>query len=99
MILIYATLNNQEEARKIGRRILEEKLANCVNFFPINCIYSYENEIKEEPEIVIIIKTKKEKFEQVEKLIKSEINYTNFIGQLEINKANAEFLKWLDGVV
>ena len=57
MKLLYVTLNNNEEARKIGRRLLEKKLANCVNFFPITCIYNYNNEITEEPEVVLIIKT------------------------------------------
>ena len=50
MIMIYVTLNNAQEASKIGRDILENKLANCVNFFPITCIYNYENEITEELE-------------------------------------------------
>lgn len=57
MKIIYTTLNNNDEARKIGRALLENKLANCVNFFPITCIYNYENEISEEPEVVLLIKT------------------------------------------
>lgn len=57
MKIIYTTLNNNDEARKIGRALLENKLTNCVNFFPITCIYNYENEISEEPEVVLLIKT------------------------------------------
>ena len=45
--IIYTTLNNNEQAKKIGRALLEKQLANCVNFFPITCIYNYENEITE----------------------------------------------------
>lgn len=32
--------SNSKEARKIGKLQLNKKLANCVNFFPITCIYS-----------------------------------------------------------
>ena len=34
MKLIYVTLSNNDEARKIGRELLKKKLDNCVNFFP-----------------------------------------------------------------
>ena len=57
MEIIYVTLNNNEETKKIGMRLLNENLANCVNYFPITCIYKYEGEITEEPEVVLIIKT------------------------------------------
>ena len=57
MEIIYVTLNNNEEAKKIGMRLLNENLVNCVNYFPITCIYKYEGEITEEPEVVLIIKT------------------------------------------
>ena len=58
MKIIYTTLNNNDDARKIGKKLLELKLANCVNFFPIQCIYNYEGKVSEEPEVVLIIKTK-----------------------------------------
>ncbi|MEN9389859.1 MAG: hypothetical protein RLY61_943, partial [Candidatus Parcubacteria bacterium] len=73
MKIIYTTLNNNDEARKIGRALLENKLANCVNFFPITCIYNYENEISEEPEVVLLIKTLEGKYKDIEAVIKQHI--------------------------
>ncbi len=35
MTFIFVTLNTAHEARAIGRSLLERRLANCVNFFPI----------------------------------------------------------------
>lgn len=99
MKLIYVTLNNSDEARDIGKKLLLEKLANCVNFFPITCMYNYKNEITEEPEVVLIIKTKNEYYEKVRDLIKSQITYDNFIGQIEVSKVNDNFQSWLDEVV
>ena len=69
MKIIYVTLNNSEEARKIGRKILEQNLANCVNFFPITCIYNYKNELTEEPEVVLIIKTVEGKYSEIEEVL------------------------------
>lgn len=99
MKLIYTTLNNNDEARKIGRELLKEKLANCVNFFPITCIYNYKDKITEEPEVVLIIKTKTGKYNQIKQMIKANIDYDNFIGQLNVDKINSDFSSWLTAVV
>lgn len=96
MILIYITLNNIDEARSIGRKILKVKLANCVNWFPITCMYSWEGKITEEPEVVLIVKTKKENFEQIEKIVKDSIDYTNCIAEIPVDRQRKEFLDWLD---
>ena len=92
-------LNNDNEARKIGRALLEKKLANCVNFFPITCIYNYENEITEEPEVVLIIKTIEGKYKEIEAVIKENITYDNFIGEIEVSQINSNFEKWLLSIV
>lgn len=99
MKLIYTTLNNTSEARKIGQKILKKKLANCVNFFPITCIYNYQDKITEEPEVVLIIKTKAGKYNQIKQVIKANINYDNFIGELNIDHINDDFSSWLSNVV
>ncbi|KKR05503.1 MAG: CutA1 divalent ion tolerance protein [candidate division WS6 bacterium GW2011_GWF2_39_15] len=99
MKIIYVTLNNNEEAREIGNELLNKDLANCVNFFPITCIYKWEGKVTEEPEVVLIIKTKEEKYEEIEKIIKSHIDYTNFVGMIEIEKVRGEFKDWLNSIV
>lgn len=97
--IIYSTLNNNDEARKIGRALLESKLANCVNFFPITCIYNYENEITEEPEVVLLIKTLEGKYKEIEAVIKQHITYDNFIGELRVDQVNSNFEGWLCSIV
>lgn len=96
MIFIYITLNNTDEARAIGKKILEQKLANCMNWFPITCMYRWKGKIEEEPEMVLIVKTKKKHFAAVEKIVKDAIDYTNCIAEIEVGKQRMEFLEWLD---
>lgn len=96
MKIIYVTLENEKEARKIGNEILELKLANCVNFFPITCIYNYKGKITEEPEVVLIIKTKDGYYQKVRDLIKKHVKYDNFVGQLGVEKINDDFSSWLN---
>ncbi len=99
MKIIYTTLNNNEEAKKVGRSLLEKQLANCVNIFPITCIYNYENEITEEPEVVLLIKTLEGKYPQIEEEIKKHIDYDNFIGEIDVAQINSNFEGWLCSIV
>lgn len=99
MKIIYVTLDNSEEARKIGNKLLSLNLANCVNFFPITCIYKYKGEITEEPEVVLIIKTKEGCYDKIKDVIKQNINYDNFIGQFNVDKINDDFSSWINGIV
>ena len=99
MKLIYTTLGNSKEARKIGKQLLKHKLTNCVNFFPITCVYNYEGKITEEPEVVLIIKTKAGNYNKIKKVIKSSIDYDNFVGQFQVEKINDDFSSWLNEVV
>lgn len=99
MRMIYVTLNNTDEARKIAHELLEKNLANCANFFPITCMYKYKGEVTEEPEVVLIVKTKENYYEKVKDIIKSHIDYDNFIGQIAVEKINDDFSSWLNEIV
>ena len=55
--MLYVTVPSKEEAKKIARILVEQKLVSCVNFFPIESIYQWEGEIMEEQEQVLLIKT------------------------------------------
>lgn len=93
---MYVTLNTVDEARKIGRKILDARLANCVNWFPITCMYRWEGKVTEEPEIVMLVKTKKEYFKKIERIISSEIDYTNCIAEIPVTNQRKEFTEWLE---
>ncbi len=56
--LVFTTESNLENAKKLAKDILKKKLASCVSFHKINSIYWWEDELNENLEIQIIIKTK-----------------------------------------
>lgn len=56
--LVYITTSSKEEAQKIGRRLVEERLTACVNIIgEMESIYRWHDEIKQETECVLIAKT------------------------------------------
>ncbi len=99
MKMYYVTLNNAEEAKKISLSLLEKQLAVCTNMFPITCAYRWQGEIKQEAEVVLIIKTKEGMRTDIESVIKQNINYTNFIAEIDVKSVNDNFLQWLNNEV
>jgi len=45
--IIYITAGDMAEARKIGRTLVEERLAACANIFPITSIFRWKGNIDE----------------------------------------------------
>lgn len=57
--IVLVTAGSEEEAAKIGRVVVEERLAACANIVPrIRSIYSWKGAIHDEPEALVIFKTK-----------------------------------------
>ncbi len=94
--LIYITTKDEDEARKIGRTLVEEKLAACVNIHPIQSIYRWEGEIEEEGEVAMLVKTRAELADKVIERVKELHSYeVPCIVSLSIDKGNPDFLKWI----
>lgn len=95
MVILYITLNTDDEARRVSRALLEKRLAVCTNWFPITCAYRWQGEIVEEPETVLIVKTLPALYEAVTEEVRQHISYTNFMAQIEVPKVNTAFAEWL----
>ena len=84
------------ENRKISINLLDRKLIACANIFPINSLYKWENKIEDTKEMVIIAKSVKEKFKEIENEVKKIHSYkVPCIVMIEISKTNKEYLDWV----
>lgn len=97
IIFAYVTVPNKSEAEKIGRALLEARLAACVNIFDaMTSLYWWDNKIQNENEAVLIVKTTKALFPDVSEKIKLFHSYScPCILQIPITDGNKEYLKWL----
>jgi periplasmic divalent cation tolerance protein len=58
IVSVYAVFANQAEAETIGRTVIEERLAACINILgPCRSIYRWEGKIEEGDEVPAILKT------------------------------------------
>jgi periplasmic divalent cation tolerance protein len=57
IVSVYATFGSDEEARRIGRTVVEERLAACVNILgPCHSIYRWQGRIEEAQEVAALFK-------------------------------------------
>lgn len=58
VLSVYAVFANSEEAERIGRTVIEERLAACINILgPIRSIYHWNGELETADEAAAIFKT------------------------------------------
>jgi periplasmic divalent cation tolerance protein len=97
-VVVLVTCGSEEEAVKIAHSLVEERLAACVNFIsPVRSIYRWEGKIWDEKEWILIIKTQKKRFEELEKKVKSLHSYSvPEIISLPVVEGASSYLKWLE---
>ena len=97
-VVVLVTCGSEEEAVKIAHSLVEERLASCVNLIsPVRSIYRWEGKIWDEKEWILIIKTQKKRFEEVEKKVKSLHSYSvPEIISLPIVEGASSYLKWVE---
>jgi periplasmic divalent cation tolerance protein len=58
VVSVYAVFANAEEAERIGRTVVDERLAACINILsPVRSIYRWKGAIETADEVAAILKT------------------------------------------
>ena len=58
VVSVYAIFTNAEEAERIGRTVVEEQLAACINILsPVRSIYRWKGAVETAEEVAAIFKT------------------------------------------
>jgi periplasmic divalent cation tolerance protein len=96
--VIYITAGSKEEAENLSRGLVEKKLAFCVNTLPgIQSTYRWEGKIHVDNEILLIVKTRQDRYEALEQWVKSNHSYdVPEILSLPIQKGLPEYLNAID---
>jgi len=95
--LVYITTGSQAEARAIGRALIEDRLAACVNLIGgMRSLYRWEGRIQEDPEIVLIAKTTESRVAALIAKVEALHSYDcPCIVCLPVVGGSADFLDWV----
>ncbi len=94
---IYVTVANQDEARKIAKAVVEERLAACANIIPgVESVYWWQGEVRSYSESVVILKTDSARVEVLTAKINQLHSYdVPCVVALAIQGGNDDFLNWI----
>lgn len=101
IVTIYAVFANEEEALRIGRTVVEEKLAACVNVLgPCQSIYRWQGRIEESRETPAIFKTGAEQADRLAARIVELHSYeVPCVAVWEIGSAHGPYRDWVKASV
>jgi periplasmic divalent cation tolerance protein len=58
--MLYVTTKDVDDAARLARHLLEQKLVACANIFPVRSLYWWQGHLKDESEAVAIMKTRRD---------------------------------------
>src|SRR4051812_26217296 len=97
--VLLTTAPNRDEAAKIARLLIDEKLAACVQLLPVESFYVWQGATQNEAEILLLVKTRSALFEAAIARIKGAHSYqVPEIVALPFTAGFAGYLDWIDTV-
>jgi len=96
--LIIMTTSTNEEATKIVRCLLEERLIACANIIgPISSLFWWNDKIEEATEFLVFMKSNTKLFDKLSERVKAIHSYeVPEIIALPILKGSPSYLSWLE---
>jgi len=95
-IVVLVTTATEGEAIHIAEVLVNERLAACVNFRPVQSIYRWQSEVCRDAEYQLMIKTDKALMTAVEAMVMQHHSYElPEIIALPIVAGSDEYLSWL----
>ena len=97
-IQVFITINDREKAGEIAEILLEKRLAACVQISgPVSSMYRWQGSIAEDQEWLLIAKSGKELYPELEKEVKQiHVYEVPEILSVSISDGNESYLKWLE---
>jgi periplasmic divalent cation tolerance protein len=101
IVSIYAVFGSVEEAERIGRTVVEERLAACINILPpVRSFYRWKAKVESADEIAAILKTHHWRSDALIARIAQLHSYeVPCIVTWPIDKIFSKYAEWVEDVV
>jgi periplasmic divalent cation tolerance protein len=96
-IVVFMTAASGEEATRLAEMLVGAHLAACVQILPeMESVYRWQGKIERQSEILLIAKTTKAKFDELEREVRALHSYdTPEIIAVPVTIGSAPYLEWL----
>jgi periplasmic divalent cation tolerance protein len=97
--VVLTTCASDDDARALASTLLDQQLAACVQVVPIHSYYTWEGAQQSEPERLLLIKTRRALYADVESALRAVHKYdTPEIVCLPMVAGSPAYLGWIDQV-
>lgn len=95
-VLVIATAGSEAEAVHLARTTVERQLAACVQLLPIRSIYMWQGQLHDDPELLLLFKTRRALYAALEACIREQHSYdVPEILMLPVQAGLPAYLAWL----
>ncbi len=98
---VITTTEMPDDARRIARTLVEKRLAACAQVIgPLHSTYWWQDKVEEAQEYLCLIKTRRDRFEQVAAAIRAVHPYeVPEILAVPVAAGSRDYLAWLDAAI
>ena len=98
IVLLYVPCGSEDEALRICRALLEERLVACGNIHQTRSVYRWKGEVADEQEYVLICKTTRDRALAASRQARALHSYeVPCVLRIEPAEANYEYAAWVRG--
>lgn len=96
LVFVFCTVPDEDTAERLGRGLVEARLAACVNAIPgVKSYYRWKGKTEVDLEIQLLIKTQRARFEELASWIRANHPYeVPEIVALPADRVNETYLRW-----
>jgi periplasmic divalent cation tolerance protein len=98
LVMVYMTAASAAEAERIGRALVERRLAACANVLgPVRSFYWWDGKVQDEAEVAFVAKTRAELVPELTAAVRAMHSYeVPCVAALPIADGNPDFLAWIE---
>ena len=98
MLIVFSTFGSEDDAARVTRALVEERLIACANLLPgARSIYRWKDTVADEREVVVIMKTRKQDWSALQSRLHEMHPYdTPECIAIRMAAAAPKYMEWLE---
>ncbi|MFA5862653.1 MAG: divalent-cation tolerance protein CutA [Candidatus Thermoplasmatota archaeon] len=94
---VFVTCPDRETARRIARELIARRLVACANLLPVESLYAWDGDVREEPEFAMFLKTRRERVSEVVRAVEElHPHKVPCVVAFPLGEGSAAYYSWVD---